>query len=313
MTNRAILVIAAVCLMGAGCSEDQPAATEHAVVAECAPEAVPAPAAKTKASRKAEPTPEEARAAARKQELEKALYDVDRMRGENATIPQAVAECERLLTLYDTPEEHGQIYFALASFCANQSEGGSAETIEWSAKAMEFPLTPDQKQKVYEQWHYGILQVAGNNYAIGDPWPEREIRTRQKAIVPLLQALQALEEYDLPEGRLEVPAIPRTMNCCRLGDEDDEHAEEEARKLQPLIEERERIEFLNKMIYWRTRQFQNIACLYIFSSKLYIPEELETLARTILTNEKTIEMLMADVQKRREETIAHRKAQGMED
>ena len=105
----------------------------------------------------------------------------------------------RLAEEYTTPAEQGRIY-AMVTHVYGQS-GISPRTIHWAKKALEYPLDPRLKLRMYVYW--GDATYLKNS---------REIRqgvglAKREAALPYLLGIREALQYSLPDAKPELPAV----------------------------------------------------------------------------------------------------------
>jgi len=229
--------------------------------------------------------------------LRTALYELDQMRdGRNTSYDKVEAGAQRLLKEYTKPEEHGKIYFTLASVYA-QSAGNQAEprakAIQWCKKALEFPLDIKSQQRMCTYLGDSIsvsLPIANSR---GEGWPA----LRREAVVPYLRGLKALLPYDLPNEPITPPEPPAKIGRMIADPADAEH-QKRVEEYERQIEALRKIRFTNDLIECREIQTRQIAGLYFktpASDELVALDELETIARDVLQDDKAVANLIATV------------------
>jgi len=220
-------------------------------------------------------------------ELDKALDRVSRQASDTAE-----PVCQTLLKEYTSPEEHGRICHALTRVYAHTEFcRAPKKVLEWAQRGLECPLDPKARQEMYMWWANGVMYT---HKVWGARDDARQEAMRREAVVPLLRALKALAEHDLPDGRPERPIWVKERNYYEKGTP--EHEASEA-KYKAQLEAHWRVRFLEDMVSWRDRQEREIAGMYTFP-KLPGPamlEELLTLAKEELQDEQAIEHLLSAV------------------
>jgi hypothetical protein len=186
-------------------------------------------------------------------DLSTALSALDRLRqGRKTPFDEAEKRAGELLKKYPSPKDQGQIYYELVQIYG-QGAGPPERIISYAKKALQLPLDPRQKIRLYTYWGDAILMLTPT-----DPLPER----RKAATVVFLEGLVQLRKFSLPE---KPPAIP----TVELHDEfHDESSDNEASVRQ--AEERnqrdmaavERARFVRAMIHHRDVLTGQIVWLY---------------------------------------------------
>ena len=240
--------------------------------------------------------------------LDRELFRVNGMRaGEDTPYDKVEAECQRLLKDYKQPEEHGRIYFTLVHVYvqsgADQPEQ-LATCVQWAKKATEFPLDPENQQLAYVYWG-DALQMLAQKKRIGrsdEGWPA----ARREAVMPYLRGLKALLKYDLPERPSEPDAVGSVLVD---GPPNDPEVQKLVREQKNRMEVLRQTRFQNDMIRYRDMQTGQIAGLYFkqpFGDELDSLDELETLAKDVLQDDKAVARLLAAVKAREQERAKKR-------
>jgi hypothetical protein len=157
---------------------------------------------------------------------------------------------QELLTRYRQPEEQGEIYYYLAH---QHAQGGlvfTQKVIDYAFKALEYPVTPDQKMRLYV-YRGDAFQVLDRK----KPFAER----RREAVISYLQGLRDLESFTLPDTP---PAVPNTAPKpfpLFLKEDEARKFEEERQK---YIKAREHAEFIRTMMMHRDVLQGQIVSLY---------------------------------------------------
>ena len=105
---------------------------------------------------------------------------------------------ESMLKRYTDPKDQGQIYFVAAHIYAQAGGTRPADVIQFATKAIECPLDPSQRLRLYVYWG-DALQLLGKE--------KRFSEKRQKAVIPYLNAYREILKYDLPLKAPELPGV----------------------------------------------------------------------------------------------------------
>jgi len=117
--------------------------------------------------------------------LEKELNEVNKLRNSEKTIfEQAEKMCNELLEKYTEPEEQARIYYQLAVIYSQNEQRIPDKIIEFSKKALELPLDPIERLKLYVWWGDAI------HIAHRDARNQERVVARRKAVIPYLDGLK---------------------------------------------------------------------------------------------------------------------------
>jgi len=126
--------------------------------------------------------------------LEKELNEVNKLRNSEKTpFEQAENMCNELLEKYTEPEEQARIYYQLAVVYSQSGQKKPDKIIEFSKKALELPLDPIERLKLYVWWGDAI-QIAHR----GARNQERVV-ARRKAVIPYLDGLKECLSMQYPK------------------------------------------------------------------------------------------------------------------
>jgi len=187
---------------------------------------------------------------------------------------------EKLLEKYPDPKDQGQIYYTLAEVHAQSGMAHPERVAEYAHKALEHPLGPGQKERLYVYWG-DALQLANPKEA----FPDR----RRSAVRPYLEGLKALLEYNLPDEPPELPSVSRFDTGRSNGPE----FEALQRQYNQEWAAYEKAKFQREMIMHRNVLIGQVAGLY--GRKPYAKDEVERLARDTLGNSALVSKLLAAV------------------
>ncbi len=108
------------------------------------------------------------------------------------------AVSESMLKKYTDPIDKGKIYYAVAHIFAQAGGTRPAEVVQFATKALECPLDPSQRLRLYVYWG-DALQLLGKEKVF--------MEKRKAAVVPYLNAFKELMKYDLPLKAPELPGV----------------------------------------------------------------------------------------------------------
>jgi hypothetical protein len=183
---------------------------------------------------------------------------------------------QELLKKYSDSKEQGAIYYHLAHIHAQSGVREPDRIIEYTRKALDFPLEPSQRMRLYVYWGDAI-QVKQARSPVGT-W-------RKEAAQPYLQGLKEVLPYRLPETP---PKLPRVTAYDVDGPP--EVVERERQEHKREMAARQEAKFQRDMIQHRNVLTQQLVSLY--SRKPYATEELEQLASEKLNDPAAVKRLM---------------------
>ena len=126
-----------------------------------------------------------------KHDLSSALRVLDRLRrGSKTPFDEVERSAGELLKKYPDPKDRGQIYYELAHVYAQSGLVRPQSAIDYAKKAMQCPLTPQQRIRTYGYWGSALLMLKPT-----DPLPKR----RRAATLVFLDGLVQLQKLGLPE------------------------------------------------------------------------------------------------------------------
>ena len=236
----------------------------------------------------------------------------------------AEKEYLKLLETYNSDEEKGKIYFEIISCYSNYYKGYEEKIQHYSELAIKLPLDILSRVKIYLRWAISYKCIPDSSvipyYYIFD---KECIEKRKKAISIALQGYNLLKDYNLPDNEQEVPVLGMDSSIYF---EEDKHKEsvkkmieEQRKKKQKEIEERERIIYENHLINYKNKSFFNY-CINLYTFKPYANEEFYQLMLEGLGDEDLANELLARLEekisaqkeryKRRDEILELLKQQG---
>jgi hypothetical protein len=215
------------------------------------------------------------------QDLQAELYKLDRLRkGKQSPLEVVEQQAAELLKKYTALKDQGQIYYQLAHIYAQSGQIQPQQTIAHAMKALELPLEPVQKLKLYTYWGDALRRVHQKS-----PIAER----RRQAAVPYLEGLREAGRYNLPEKAPELPKPPKTDLKPT-----DPGFIELFRKYQEEVKARELPPFQKDMMKHRDVLIGQLVEMY--SKPPFATAELEALARKTLADVGMVEKLLSKVQ-----------------
>jgi len=140
------------------------------------------------------------------EELEKELAPIrSRNVGKGTDWGKLERECLDLIGDFNSPANLGRIYATIARIYSEKgytsSEVQIPKVIEYSKKALEYPLDVPTQCHMYGRWG-GALMAQG----LRGPEEDR-VLMRRKAIVPVLRGLKLALDQKAPKEIQEVPAV----------------------------------------------------------------------------------------------------------
>jgi tetratricopeptide (TPR) repeat protein len=126
--------------------------------------------------------------------LEKELDELKKLHlGEKTPFGQAENMCNELLEKYTEPEEQARIYYQLAVVYSQSGQIKPDKTIEFSKKALEFPVGPIERLKLYVWWGDAIM------IAHRGARNQERVVARRKAVMPYLNGLKECLSMQYPK------------------------------------------------------------------------------------------------------------------
>jgi len=229
--------------------------------------------------------------------LDQELYEVDQLRAGFATpFDEVERRCNDLLQRYTKPKDQAKIYFELAQVEGQSGMQRPEKLIEYVKKALELPIDPSKKVRLYSYWGDAIQTSHRGVHN------EELVAARREAVMPYLRGLRETIKYDLPE---EVPDLPEFRTVTYDGPTDTDEYQELLRKRQEQIEATEKAVLQRQMIQHRDVITSQISLMY---SRLPLAtDELRKLAMEVLGDEAAVNQLMSHVkeqiQKRPDEMV----------
>lgn len=229
------------------------------------------------------------------EKLDKALYELEVGSGvSDREFSEVEQQYDRLILKYTEPDEQGRIYASkLRRYCRN---GPQVPIIimEYSVKALEFPLEPDIEMDVRLKlgdatWRHGSEEL---NTSL--------VEVRREAAVVYLQGIRVAVEQGIPYGAL--PDLPPGITVRGSG-ADYERLREEAERRSAARKDRKALE---KLIAGRGELEKSL--LYLYALKPRDHSELRLLCEQHLIDEVAVSMTM----KRLEIAIAELEGRAIE-
>lgn len=221
-------------------------------------------------------------------ELEKELDELKKLHlGEKTPFEQAEKKCNELLEKYTEPEEQAMIYYHLAVVYSQSGQIKPDKTIEFSKKALEFPLDPIERLRIYIWWGDAI-QIANGGVRGQDL-----VVARRKAVMPYLNGLNEslsiqYPKYTQPENLPEEQNV-KTDSRDNIG---------------PFLRRR-KTEQRKALYEWKKARFEEDLnqhkriltdqVSYMYSRFPWASDEIRELATKILEDETAVDNLMSSV------------------
>jgi hypothetical protein len=217
--------------------------------------------------------------------LDQELNQVDRLRtGFTTPFDEVERRCDDLLQRYTKPEEQAKIYFELAQVEGQSGMQRPEKLIEYVKKALELPIDPSKKLRLYIYWGDAI-QVSHRGVH-----NEELVAARREAVMPYLHGLRETIKYDLPE---EKPDHPHFVTITYYGPTDTDEYQELLRKRQEQTDAKRKAVFQRQMIEHRDVITSQISLMY--SRFPLATDELQKLAMGVLGDEAAANRLMSHV------------------
>lgn len=211
-------------------------------------------------------------------------------KGEGTDWAKLEAECLKLVKDHNSPEGKGAIYATIALI---YSEAGYSrkdiqvpKTIEYSQKALRYPLAPVTSCSLYGSWT-DALMVTYWSYL-----EEEFVKLRQEAIVPCLTGLRLALDNKAPKDH---PKAPPPVGKYDIHPGKGPIYEEAVRKHKQQLAARKKWEFENKLYFQRKVLTQR--CVSLYSHKPYDIDELKSFAEKILKKyDDVVQELLSEVE-----------------
>lgn len=210
-------------------------------------------------------------------DLPAALRALDQLRqGHKTPFAEVDRRADELLRKYPDPKDQGQIYFELVQVYG-QSAGPPQRIIEYAKKALQLPLEPSQRFRLYTYWGDAVLLLKP-----AEPLADR----RRAATVVFLDGLMQLRKFNLPEKPPEIPLVT-------LYDLDDgaREAEEQYRRDMAAVEQ---AHFVRAMI--RHRDVLTGQIVWLYARKPFATDELRELATKTTKDPQLVARLVKAVE-----------------
>jgi hypothetical protein len=203
-------------------------------------------------------------------ELGQKLTALDRLRaGTRTPLGSIEKESAALLKEHTAREEQGRIYFLLTESYGQARmsvNGNAAKVIDYAPKALECPLDPVRRLRLYAYWGDAII--------LSDL--SRPLSARRAEAAPIyLKGLKEARQYDIPDVVPKRPPI--------FLPKDGMDGETFLREREAHYKELRRLRQLETLHYGR-KVLQN-QLVYFYSRVPYAPDELRKLATETLGNE----------------------------
>lgn len=207
-------------------------------------------------------------------------------------------ESLRLLEKYNTPQDKGKIYSAIA---LNYSRRNStlpedmriSKLTEYCEKTLQYPVEVITALKLYHEWGTALIGRYWTAYT-----EEEFSKKRQEATTVYLNGLKFALDNNAPNKEQELPAITQyskeELEALRR---DLVRKVEVAEQLQDERKNRENVELQNKLYSWRKRFIQE--CISLYSHPPYNTGELRNLTEDFLKgHDNVVEEVIVEVEKK---------------
>lgn len=221
-------------------------------------------------------------------ELWKEIAKLDSFRDEPQPDLRRLDEVgNELLAKHADLRVQGWIYFQLAHVHAQCGLKEPRRVIELAAKALEYPLEPEQIPRLFVYWGDAV-QLAN----LGEPLSVR----RRAAAIPYLAGLQSVLRFNLPE---KAPELPRVQLFDIIGD----GAIEAERRQQQQFAAHRLAKFVGEMIEHREVLAGQLRALYRQEPR--DDAELRFLAARFLKTPADVEWLISVVRTESQRKARH--------
>jgi len=225
-------------------------------------------------------------------ELRAVLNKLDGYRtGSRASLLEMDRLAAKLFQEFPDPVERGQIYYQLAHVHGQSGLHFPEKVREYSRKALELPLQPEQRFTLYVYWGDAHRVERGAVSA-----PEK----RRRAAVRYLEGLKLLLPYKLPDKAPELPVVNKLGAHMPSGDPADPTF---LREMQRYLREKDahdkawaarlQAEFIGKLVWQREVLAGQIVSLYHQDQAAW--GEIRQLASAVLGDRTAVERLLAAV------------------
>jgi len=214
-------------------------------------------------------------------EMAKALRPLQALqKGKSTPLAEVEGYGQDLLKEHASPEEQGRIYFELAHSYAQSgifAPERAAMALEYSQKALQFPLPPSKRMRMYVYW--------GDCYhALNDKRPFPGVRRVAAEIY--LTGLKELESENLPE---KAPEVRPPARCPFKA------TPEECRQYEEAMKAHEKAMQLEELCMHRDVLMGQLVQTY--ARKPHAATELSDLSMKVVGNPALTERLMQGLEK----------------
>jgi hypothetical protein len=189
-----------------------------------------------------------------------------------------------LLSRYQQPQEQGEIYYYLAH---QHAQGGihvySQKVIDYAYKALSYPVTPDQKMRLYI-YRGDAFQVLDRKKTFAE--------RRRESVDSYLQGLKDMKSFQLPDKPPDLPQSP-PFNVMASTEQQIRENQESQQKYREALDH---ARFIQRMI--RNRDVLQGQIVWLYGSRPLATEELRAAAKNALGEGKELDRLMTAVNDR---------------
>jgi hypothetical protein len=217
-------------------------------------------------------------------ELSIALRNLDHLRkGDKTSFDEVEHRGAELLKKYPDSKAQGHIYYELAHIYAQSGLARPQSAVDYAKKAMQFPLEPQQKIRLYGYWGSAVY-ILNQKKTLSEK--------RQMATVVFLDGLTQLQKMKLPDISPETPIIDLdNSDISTAGDA--ENAMNQNHDLQTAVDQ---ARFLQEMVRYRKSFISQIVWLY--SREPHATQELQNLTLKITNNPELADQLVKTVDRK---------------
>ncbi len=206
--------------------------------------------------------------------------------GRDTPAAEVEAQGQALLQKYSDGDSQGRICFRMAVIFG-VSGPVADKTIEYTQKALAWPLKPEARLLMFTYWGDALQVVRGP--VAGDKLPP----VRREAAMPYLQGLKETLKYNLPDDPPKIPGggtfinfegsgpIPQGVQRARRAEEERAKAVEHVRWQVDMIQRRETL--IGQIVF-------------MYSRKPFATDEIQALATQVIADDHLVGRLMAAVE-----------------
>jgi len=222
---------------------------------------------------------------AQENDLDRRLFEINsRLAGKKTDTGNLEKECLKLLEEYDSNEDQGRIYSAIAFIYSQSGMIQPEKTVEYCKKALMYPLEIATACQMYVFWT-DALQIEYSNST-----GQKFASARREIIIPCLTGLKLILNNKIPKEMQEPPAV---SNFYYHGPQSNLEYQKLLKKHNDEILTRKRVMMQNKLLQHRNVLIDK--CVSLYSRKPYAISELYNFAQEILGNDDAVSEILSAV------------------